>query len=70
MYLPLQGDWEDGGHCQSWERPGGDQTAGHPPQCWEQHDCTVSRKVHSLYLLSSYAAVCGFEMKQWFILII
>lgn len=44
MYVPLQSDWKDGGHCQSRERPGGDQTTGHPPQPREQHDCSVSQK--------------------------
>lgn len=37
-----QGDGEDGGHRQSRERPGGDQSAGHPPQPREQHDGAVS----------------------------
>lgn len=38
----LQSDREDGWHCQSRERPGWNQAAGHSPQPWEQHDCTVS----------------------------
>lgn len=44
MFLLLQGDREDGRHGQSRERPGGDQSPGHPPESGEQHDCTVSRK--------------------------